>query len=233
MGFLGIIYGNCCSYMFFNMALWFIPCLFSMELFYWFICKMNHSWQIVVALISLNVLGINAVKYLYWLPWGVNAAMVGMIFFGLGNLIKSNKDFIANVKWYYWMLTVGGMSILQYLMYDCSDADLACLKFVNPILYVPIAFIGIALYFSIAKVIRKNCLLEWIGRNTFVLFAFQEPVFRAVIYSVAKIMQVDVEMVRMNVYFCVLCTILTIIVIAPLIVVYNKCIRKLLNKIAV
>ena len=231
MELMGMVYGTySLKYMFFNGALWFMPCLFSIELLYWFIAKMNCSWLIFVVLIIFNVLGISFVDYLYWLPWGLNAAMIGLIFFGLGNLIKSKKEFIAELKWYYWGGIIVSASVLQFFTFGYSHTDLASLSFSNPFLYVPVALIGIVLYFSIAKIIKKNFFLEWLGKNTLVLFALQEPVYRAVLGASAKILNIDVEIIRINVGLSVLCTIVTIALIAPFVVLYNKYISNLLKK---
>ena len=228
----GIIYGTySAEYMLFNSAMWFLPCLFSMELLYWFVSKIESTWKIVFVLLFANILGMTAKDYLSWLPWGINSAMISMIFFGFGNLIKTKTSFWANLKWYYWVLTVSVMFSFQWLTFDCLKAEMNALKIESPFLYIFFAVVGICLYFSLAKLIKKNFILEWIGQNTLVLFALQEPVYRAIIYSFSKLLRIEVELVRTDICLNVLCTCLTVIVIAPFVIVYNKYISNNLKKI--
>ena len=57
----------------------------------------------------------------------------------------------------------------------------------------------------IAKGIRKNTLLEWMGRNTLVLFAFQEPVYRMVIFIMSKVVNQPTDFIRTDLLCALLC----------------------------
>lgn len=232
---IGLFYGTYnLQYMYFNGALWFIPCLFSMEILYWFIAKITR-WRIRIALlIILCLTGIYASPYLSWLPFGINAAMIGLVFLGIGNMLGPQ---ILNGQWHSrWgnitKLSVFGILLfIQWALHDFAGADLASLKFNHPFMYIPIAIIGIALCMVISSFINKNTALEWLGKSSLVLFAFQEPVYRVVIYGWSKIFQENVEQIRENLLFCLCCTIITIFIICPLVWGYNRTINPFIRSL--
>lgn len=232
---IGLFYGTYnLQYMYFNGALWFIPCLFSMEILYWFIAKITR-WRIRIALlIILCLTGIYASPYLSWLPFGINAAMIGLVFLGIGNMLGPQ---ILNGQWHSrWgnitkLSVIGILLFIQWALHDFAGADLASLKFNHPFMYIPIAIIGIALCMVISSFINKNTALEWLGKSSLVLFAFQEPVYRVVIYGWSKIFQENVEQIRENLLFCLCCTIITIFIICPLVWGYNRTINPFIKSL--
>lgn len=232
---IGLFYGTYnLQYMYFNGALWFIPCLFSMEILYWFIAK-NTRWRIRIALlIILCLTGIYASPYLSRLPFGINAAMIGLVFLGIGNMLGPQ---IMNGQWHSrWgnitkLSVIGILLFIQWALHDFAGADLASLKFNYPFMYIPIAIIGIALCMVISSFINKNTALEWLGKSSLVLFAFQEPVYRVVIYGWSKIFQENVEQIRENLLFCLCCTIITIFIICPLVWGYNRTINPFIKSL--
>lgn len=232
---IGLFYGTYnLQHMFFNGALWFIPCLFSMETLYWFIAKITR-WNIRLAmLIMLCLIGIYASPYLSWLPFGINAAMIGLVFLGIGNMLS---PLILSGQWYSrWssitkLLVIGILLFIQWALQDFAGADLASLKFYHPLMYIPLAIIGIALCFVISSFIKGSTVLEWLGKSSLVLFAFQEPVYRVVIYVFSKIFGENVEQIRENLLFCLCCTIITILIICPLVWGYNRVINPFIKSL--
>lgn len=230
---MGLVYGTYdLRYMMFNGALWFIPCLFSIEILYWFISKcINRVCRFGVLIICYAV-GLYLINRVPWLPWGVCAAFIGVVFYGLGDFFKPlliGKTAISLGKYIY--IYVIALFLLQLALFPCTGADLASLYIGNKWLYVPIATIGILLYWLIATIIKNNKLLEYLGINSLVIFAFQEPTYRAVIFVVSKISGYSVSEVRNSFLLCIIITICSIIVITPVIVLWNKSVKPLINRI--
>jgi peptidoglycan/LPS O-acetylase OafA/YrhL len=93
------------------------------------------------------------------------------------------------------------------------------------------AFLTIIMVFSLSMLLSQNKILEFLGKNSLVIFAFQEPTYRAVIYVFSKILNSDVEIVRNNIYYSFAIYITTILIIIPAIAIYNNKINPLLKKI--
>lgn len=71
-----------------------------------------------------------------------------------------------------------------------------------------------------------------IFRNKFiVIFAFQEPVYRAVIFVFSKILKTHVEILRTNIFWCISMAIISILIIIPIIYAYNKWVNPQLKRI--
>ena len=97
--------------------------------------------------------------------------------------------------------------------------------------YILIATIGILLYLTLSIKIKQNRLIEYLGKNSLVIFAFQEPVYRAVIFIFSKILNMEVELLRTNIWYSFIITCFSILIIVPAIYLYNKFIRQHINNI--
>lgn len=81
--------------------------------------------------------------------------------------------------------------------------------------------------------IRSNKILEFLGINSLIIFAFQEPVYRAVIFIYSKLLDNDMETLRNNFIWCIVIAITSIITIFPIIYCYNKWINPLFKRIKI
>ena len=169
------------------------------------------------------------------MPWGLCAAFIGIVFYGIGDMCK---PIVLSNKVQFW----GGKSPLKYLIFTLilaiqlavlpwTGADLASLKVGNVWLYIPISMLGVTLYWGIASTISHNKILEYLGVNSLVIFAFQEPVYRAVIFIVSKIIGWPVQEVRCDLLLCLFISVCSILVIVPMIVCWNKWARPLIKRI--
>lgn len=228
---VGLIYGTYnMKYMMFNGALWFIPCLFSIEILYWFIVKLNNKVAIFIVLILMYIIGISCRNYISELPFGMCAALIGVVFYGIGDLFKNiQKNNILKHRYYFLLFLI----MLQILLFPFTGADLATLRIENVYLYIPIAITGIGLYWIVSCLIKKNFILQFLGINSLVIFALQEPVYRAVIFIFSKISHIAVEGIRHNLFFCLIITFLSIVAIFPAIYIWNKWGSPLMRRIKI
>lgn len=230
---VGLVYGTYdLRYMMFNGALWFIPCLFSMEMLYWFVSKCRKPVCQMGLLIGCYVVGLCLKSYTPWLPWGICAAFIGGVYYGIGDLCKplldSPKMISGGELLKYTAIIV--LFALQIVALPWTGADLASLKVGNVWLYIPISLIGICLYWLIASVVKKSTVIEYLGVNSLVIFAFQEPVYRAVIFVASKFVGWPVEDVRTNLWLCIAIAVGSIIAIVPCIYCWNKWAKPLIKR---
>ena len=228
---LGMFYGTySLKYMFFNGALWFLPCLFTTELLYFWIHKIPTLWYRAITLLTIYALGVILIRHnIKWLPWGGNAALLACVFYGIGNSMKNSITKIEKLPWFYHIIIIFVCGVLQILLTNFTDADLASLS-INFYSYIPISLIGIALYLSLSLLIRNNKLLVFLGINSLIIFVFQEQGYRMIIFLFSKFSGWEVEMVRGDLWACILISIITILFITPLIFGYNRFIKPILSK---
>ena len=230
---IGLVYGTYdMRYMMFNGALWFIPCLFSMEMLYWFVSKNSKRIYLIGVLICFYIIGLVLKDYVPWLPWGLCAAFIGIVFYGMGDMCKlivlsNNIKFGGALKYLIFILIL----IIQVVALPWTGADLASLKVGNVWLYIPISMLGVTLYCGIASTLSHNKVIEYLGVNSLVIFAFQEPVYRAVIFVASKIIGWPVQEVRCDLLLCLFISVCSILVIVPMIVCWNKWARPLIKRI--
>ena len=222
--FYGTRYGH---YLDFNGPLWFIPCLFSMTIIYYFIGKRNKLIGFIGCM-TLFVIGVLCSDYISWLPFGLCAAFIGIIFYWGGQLLHCHhteyvrfEKFVSNHKPIIVSLTLS-LIALQVVLTPYSEANLARFETGNPFIYVSLAFLGIIIYWIIAVIINQSNLLEWLGRNSLVIFAFHGPVYRALIFVTYYFTHLGVVDIRQDILLCVLISILTILCLIPLIQIWNK-----------
>ena len=72
---------------------------------------------------------------------------------------------------------------------------------------------------------------SFLGTNSLVIFVFQEPVYRAVIFIFSKILKTNVEILRTNIFWCISMAIISILIIIPIIYAYNKWVNPQLKRI--
>lgn len=78
------------GYLVYNVPLWFVTCLFVIELAYYWIAKLPDVWNVMVCLV-LAAIGYVLVNYCTFfdfttLPWSIEVAMMALIFYSTGNL---------------------------------------------------------------------------------------------------------------------------------------------------
>ena len=232
---LGMFYGTySLKWMYFNGALWFIPCLFSMEILYWFVSNCRSCVLKVILLVIVYLIGILSIRFSPWLPFGLCAALVGLVFFGMGDWFKvyyKRTIEFGNENRLVLFSIVIALFILQLVLLPFTGADLAALQINNYWMYIPISTIGVSLFFFVSLIIRKNFVLEWLGRNSLVIFALQEPVYRMVIFIGTKITGMHTEVFRCDIICCVVSTAISVFLIFPFAICYNKRIHPAIIKV--
>lgn len=231
---MGLFYGTYnLNYNYFNGTLWFLPCLFSVEMLFWIISKVKKNAVRVIIAFLLYVIGVISKDYLSVLPFGICQAFIVMIYFTIGNVIKNDLKFLygRDISRLFVIIVIICLLISQIYLLPVTGADLAFLNFKNYITYIPISLIGIAFYYLVSSLIRTCNVMEFIGKNSLVIFCLQEPVYRAVIFLFSKVVNENCEMVRENLLLAITCTIVSILIIIPVILIFNRYCKPYFKKV--
>lgn len=173
-----------------NIELWFLPCLFSIEIIYNAICiHIKNNYEKVLTIICICVLGyILSRKGVWNLPWGLSPAFIMIPFFYIGDLSK--KLFTNNIKRSVLIVSLI-LSICLFILLDKSIIrfDIAIGRIPNPIQFIITSTAGICLIITFSQLLRKNKLLEFFGKGdvTLVTLAIQGIVYRPLIFLCNKI----------------------------------------------
>ncbi len=223
----GLIYGSYSKYMYFNGALWFLPCLFSLESICFILYKLPPKLREAAFLLSF-LLGFYFVYIEFRLPWGIDWATFYIGYFMVGFYLRSIvlKDKISLKISLPLLLFAFGMQILS--LYLQGHFVLLNLGFGKNLLF---GFATISVYYILSRYINRNKILEYIGVNSLVIFAFQEPLYRALIFLGSKLLKINVEVMRQNAFICLFIAFSVILILTPAVWLYNRKVNPLLRKI--
>jgi fucose 4-O-acetylase-like acetyltransferase len=153
--------------------LWFIACLFEMELAHYFILN-SRKWRYPI-IAMLIVLFLYKITYNGWLPYNTSELPYFYSYFLLAYLLRDK--FINMEKWklvvpVFIVLWITHWFILKYALnyntqYRISDNDL--LSFILRYITSMIGLIATLLVSSWISKYSIKVILTWIGRNTLVI----------------------------------------------------------------
>jgi fucose 4-O-acetylase-like acetyltransferase len=184
--FLSIFYANSNNgLMAFNNILWFLPTLFVTRILFAVIIRFfAKTRSLIFILLSFSVFG-----YLFSvfaanikLPFGAETAISAVVFYGAGFLWnRSEKAKLLLSKYKYFLFVVlliiaAVVSTIDFNTYG-QQIDMRLNHLNNYFSFYIAAFSGIFAWIAFSLMLSKNALLEKIGRNSLVLFAWHPVVF--------------------------------------------------------
>lgn len=191
-----------------NVPLWFLPCLFVIEVLYYLIDKLPE-WANIMTCILLSALG--ACMIAWWrgpfilLPWSMESAFVAIIFYCAGNVLVKHlgligiQDEVLKNRWMWFV----AMIVLTLIMINTAHWNKHITlgsdslgKF-PPMFYLN-AFMGIittgVFAILVCSIKRENKLVNavmnyhlWFGRNSLYIMATHVPVKGIIIIIISKI----------------------------------------------
>lgn len=225
-----------------NVPLWFLPCLFVIEVLYYMIDKLSE-WANIMVCILLSVLG--ACMISWWrgpfvlLPWSMESAFVSILFYGAGNWLVKHwglvgiQERVLSKKW----LSLIIMIVLTLVMINTAhwNGHITLgsdnLGKLPPMFYLN-AFMGIVtssiFAILVCSIKRDNKLVKavmnyhlWYGRNSLYIMATHVPVKGIIILIMAKIIGKNEYFVThdwwcLAVVFaltCAICSVLSLIIV--------------------
>lgn len=198
----GIVYGSGNNgYLYFNVALWFLPCLFITKIGFAFLTKITTDTKaLIIALIGLSLIGYELSTYylLAKLPYGLEIACTSIVFFGTGFLIKRNVQLLEKIKSRGFVIFAAGLLLtiilatINYTLYG-TQIDLRLNRINNYFLFYGAAFCGIATWVAFSMVIGTNRILEYIGKHTLYLFVWHYLLFSYLRDITAVIISTDIK----------------------------------------
>ena len=227
----GILYGNSSS-LFFNIVLWFLPCLFITKMGFVLLTNFIKNEKLIIFfLLTFSLLGYFAFIYLpdLVLPFGIESALTAIVFYGGGSILKTNHlkaiDFKINKNFFLILgvvlLVLMLSSQVNYEIYS-RQIDIRLNNLGNYFLFYLGAISGIIFTVIISRMINKNYILEKIGKNALVLFVFHPFVFFYLNTIMVAVFGIEVFHKWKDLLLSPLYTIIAIVVILAMVFIYKK-----------
>lgn len=226
-----------------NVPLWFVTCLFVIEMVYYFLSRCNDAVNVTVSifLAALGYFLINKVAFFDFtlLPWSIEVAMLAMFFYSLGNLFVKH---IGHEKFKYVVLGNNVISIIVIiaLLAVCywggvknGRLSMGHSYIGNPVIFYPVAIAGTLamlitsmLFSDWLKRAKVNNAITWFGKNSFIAMAIHNPIKGFVVVAVAYLMGISINKVGSNDLYVLLCWFITLIITVSLMLIILRLKKK-------
>lgn len=228
----GILYGSGSDgYLAFNVALWFLPCLFATRILFWIITKLTDK----TAYIILVLTGFSIAGFLFSrkfpdldLPYGLEIALSAVVFFGAGYLWNMYSEKLTTIFKKYMLVFLPALlavciffAQLNFTIYD-FQIDMRLNRLNNYAFFYLAALSGIFGTLAVSILIGKNSILEYLGKHSLILFVWHAIVFTYITRFLLLFMERSALYQYKNVYFAPVYTVVAIAVILGMSWLFNR-----------
>lgn len=216
-----------------NVPLWFVTCLFIVEIIYYFLADLKRLWimTITIVMAAISYWAINNLECfdITLLPWNIEVAMLAIPFYAAGHWIVKAKTHqgIMNMVNSYKITTIVLAAVFAYVVYVGSQyngsisfghADLGKNVFVTygcGLAGTLMCLIGCILLAD-TKINKAGLKLlewtKWFGRNSFNAMAIHNPIKGFVCMVAGVALHCGSAAVSANSYYSFIAFLLTLVV---------------------
>ncbi len=235
------------EFMVHNSALWFVPCLFAVELMYFSIAKFQTKFIVLVcmscAIISFGLGNIFGSAYWFLLPWNFDAALIAMAFYGGGNILAKYKgnqrisDFVKNTPFYSFITLTSLLVILYWSSMKYGECSMGSSSYnCEGYIFVFRAFVGIAFILLLSQILLEISnnrfskmivnALRWCGLNSLDIMCIHIPVKGVLIIICALLIGFSTDYVSESFVWSLIVFAFTMAIVCSMVLMINKFIRK-------
>lgn len=223
---LGIFYSaGIREWMDFNLPLWFLTCLFTVEVLFFTLKKtLAKSKYIVFALILCSGIGyLDGALNSYKLPWGIDVAFTAVVFYGLGHLLKAQLQALLS-KPAWLKIILAGTLIALNLVVSQNRVNLNMKLFGYYYDFYICAIAGIAFCLLLVSLIRSKILI-FLGKNALIIMACHMPMLNITSKLVDRLGMISTDYAREGIR-----VVLTLLLLIPIIYLINAYLPFILGK---
>ena len=226
-----------------NSALWFVPCLFAVEIIFYCLCCVGR----VTALVSSFVIaGIGCLlayiygdSYLMTLPWNLDAAIYALPFYAVAHMIREKvglvkvQEYIGGHKGMLLVLMLLLFGVMAYMAlgygecsmgsssYNCQMQVFFIRAFAGCLAFVILSGMICSLW-QLDKIIQA---FKWCGMNSLDIMCLHIPVKGVVIILVAKVLHTAAD-ISSDALLSSVAFVITMLIVATLILMINKFVKR-------
>lgn len=212
-----------------NNPIWFIPCLMSVNILAWMTCFLKDRYRLFAVLLFV-FLYVMTRQFSIFLPWELSIAFLAYGFFLFGKVIPR----IAIGGGILCLLIIS--EIILFWIYPTDKPYISMLGLATgDILYYYVrALIAITIFVMIGKYIERHLngkskwidAIEYIGANTLIILCVHDPIKRAVIFLFSRISGFPITLIREDITWSLVCSIIVLGLMFPTIWIYKRYVEK-------
>jgi fucose 4-O-acetylase-like acetyltransferase len=214
-----------------NGALWFLVGLFMAQVaLYGLLRTVLHNGLRMLALCLALATGIWLAQFQQLvLPFSLKSAFVALFFVGLGYLIRE-LDYTPQQRSGKLLATLTGLSMCYWLSINNELIDIDHGHYGNPLRFVGAALLGVWGCLCGASFLQGAPILTYFGLNSLIAFGLSEPIKRLSIGLVSRLSHYSVDEVRQSVELSVIVLLLTLLLLVPVIYLFNNQLSRLIGR---
>jgi acyltransferase len=221
----GFVYGTADS-LYVDVVLWFFPCLFVTALVHHIARKVlpPAATSAVFVALALALILLRTQDMPRW-PWSSDCAVVGLAFYAVGAMLNRKLKHPRPAAGRGLLAAIGIVAAIGCLALVAimGSVDLNHLAFgAYPLLYLPMAAIGIVGTLAVSKLLRASPLARWLSANTLVIFPLHFLMFSVFTGVAIEGFGLDVSFKEASAWLCLLYTALALLLSWPASIVLRR-----------
>lgn len=215
---LGMLYGiGVDHWLRHNVALWFLPALFSLHLIYFGIQRLGTGLTTLFLVIVVALTGGVVGPLLpFRLPWGIEPACAGVIFYGAGQLTRGLGLSPRQLQGWWRFLVPAACLLIQVAGIRANGrVDMNELLFGNLAVFYLTAFSGIGFWSCVSMTLPASASASAVAREAMVIFPLHTFIFSLITWIAVKAMHLPTDFRQESLLSAGLYTIITFLVLTP------------------
>ena len=206
--------------------LWFLTCLFVVEIFFWLMLRLRLKTVIATLVLGLFVFGLYYwtfmdIKQLPHAFWNVDQACFYLYFFSIGYVSYRRKlvERICGSKGRSCIVIAVAIGIFSLSFFVRENATTTWLFL---LMQAMMCNAGLLACITFGRLIRENKAMNFVGENSLAFFALHMMVQAVLIGVTVKVFQIDVERLHGSLVICILLTLITLLALVPVVLLINR-----------
>ena len=201
-----------------NPALWFLPCLFLVEVMFYCVAWNRKKVYIPILLMLLSIVGYFISRFLPGsFPWSINVALIGVVFYGSGYILGSTGRASISSPTMIIVGLTGALILGLIISLKNTYVIMAACIFGDYFYFFSAAFLNILGILGGAFLLRNVACLVFLGRNSLVIFALHFPIKRIVMGLNGIFFNTSLEEIKASFLLSGLGTLITLLMLLPFI----------------
>jgi acyltransferase len=204
----------------YNPAIWFLTCLFVVELLFFLYYRLSKGRFIATFLVVAAIAGYGSTMLSFALPWNVFVALTAVVFYGLGHL---TKHFWKTLPWANVLLIATPLFISVFFIQSLNTerVDMRANVLGEFGYFYLAAIAGIAAFLVLIPKLQHSKTLLFLGQNSIVILLIHLPILNFVRAALYYGFQVDLSTAN-SLPWTLFFTAVTIVLVVPFIYLLQK-----------
>lgn len=222
---------------YYNVPLWFLTGLFVVEVVYYILKKnVRNDVILLILIIIINFIAVvylNVIENPNWI-WSIDTAFYYLLYYQLGNLFKI---YIKDIRWSLNKILMGAVLLIcvsfNIILLISPDQIQFVYSYIHAkkeflfIWLIICAISGIVTYIALSMFIKNSNTLEYIGKNSLIIFALHYPIGILILDKLK--MQLELNIIHSNILSILELT-LILFLLKPVVRNFNEKFSYLLGK---